>query len=260
MGSRGNHQVLELALPHPRDAADVPEIEDRDVRPVGKQEVPRLGVGVIERIPEDHLEVHVGGATHERVDVPSRRLDAGAVGERRARDQAHREDSSPRQLGIRRRDDDVGFVGEVQREALEVAQLLRQVDGVVQHLRELADDHRGSQLREPGILVLEVRRDGLHELEILEDTVLHAVVEHLHRHRRPVMQCRPVNLRDRPRRHRLRVERAVEIRHGGAQLAFNQRLRDTRWIRARPSPAASSAPRRRHRRRHPVAGSTSART
>ncbi len=201
------------------------------MRPVGKQEVPRLGVGVIQRIPEDHLEIDVGGATHERVDVPSRRLDAGTVGERRARDQAHREHASPRQFGIRRRDDDVGFVGEVRGEALKVPQLLRQVDGVVQHLRELADDHRGSQLCEPGILVLEIRRDRLHELEIPEDAVLHAVVEHLHRHRRPVMECRPVNLRDRPRRHRLRFERAVEVRHGRAQLAFNQGLRDTRWIR-----------------------------
>ena len=44
-------------------------------------------------------------------------------------------------------------------EALKVLQLLRQVDGVVQHLRELADDHRGTQLREPGILALEIRRD-----------------------------------------------------------------------------------------------------
>ena len=116
-------------------------------------------------------------------------------------------------------------------EALEVPELLRQIDRVAQHLRELAHDHRRSQLCEPGILVLEERRDGVHELEILEDTVLHAVVEHLRHHRRPVMQCRPVNLRDRPRRHRLRFEGAVELRHGGAQLAFDQRLRDTWRIR-----------------------------
>ena len=88
--------------------------------PSGSRKFPGLGVGVIERVPEDHLEVHVGGAMHECVDVPSRRLDARTIGERRARDQAHREHSSPRQLGIRRRDDDVGFVGEVRREALEV--------------------------------------------------------------------------------------------------------------------------------------------
>ena len=61
VGSRGDRQILELAFAHRRDATDVPEIEDRDVCPVGKQEVSRLGVGVIERIPEDHLEVYLGG-------------------------------------------------------------------------------------------------------------------------------------------------------------------------------------------------------
>jgi hypothetical protein len=101
----------------------------------------------------------------------------------------------------------------------------------VEHLRELGNDHRRSQLRDPGVLVFEICRNRFHELEIREHAVLHAIVEHLHRHRRPVGQCRPVHLRNRSRRHRLGVERAEEVGHRGAQLAFDQRLRDTRRIR-----------------------------
>ena len=75
MGPRGDHQVFELPFAHRREATDVSEIEERDVRPVGEEEIPRLGVGVIERIPEDHLEVGVGGASHECLDIPSGLLD-----------------------------------------------------------------------------------------------------------------------------------------------------------------------------------------
>jgi hypothetical protein len=109
-----------LAFTHRGDATDVPEIEDRDVCPVGKQEVSRLGIGVIERVPEDHLEVYLGGASYERVDVPPCRLDARTIGKGCARDQAHREHAPTRQFRIRRRDDEVGLVGEVHGEALEI--------------------------------------------------------------------------------------------------------------------------------------------
>ena len=47
---------------------------------IGEQEVPRMGVGMVEAVPEDHLEVDLGGPMHQRVDLPSRRLDAGPVG------------------------------------------------------------------------------------------------------------------------------------------------------------------------------------
>ena len=43
--------------------------------PSGRRKTPRLGVGVIERVPEDHLKVHISGTTHECFDVPSIRLE-----------------------------------------------------------------------------------------------------------------------------------------------------------------------------------------
>ena len=61
--------------------------------------------------------------------------------------------------------------------------------------------------------------------------MLDAIVENLHHRRSPVVQCRSVNLSDGPGRHRIRVERAVKIRHGTTELAFNQPLCHTRRIR-----------------------------
>ncbi len=101
----------------------------------------------------------------------------------------------------------------------------------MQHLGELAHDHCRAQLRQRGIVLLEMRRDPLHELEIFEHAMLHAIVENLHHHRSPVVQCRFVNLSDGPGRHRIRVEGAVKIRHGTTELAFNQSLCHTRRIR-----------------------------
>ena len=87
---------------------------------VGDEEVPRVRVGVVQAVAEDHLHVDVGRALHQRVDVPTGRFDAGAVGERGARDHRHRQHLGARPVGIRRRDDDVGLVGEVRAEPLEV--------------------------------------------------------------------------------------------------------------------------------------------
>ena len=68
----GNYQLFELVFAHGGDAANIAEVENRDMRSIGEDEISRLRVGVVQRIAKDHLEVHVGGRPHERVDVPSR--------------------------------------------------------------------------------------------------------------------------------------------------------------------------------------------
>ena len=150
-------------------------------------------------------------------------------------DHAHREHATPRQVGIGRRNDDVGLVGEVRSEALQIAELLREVDGIVHHLRELADQQCRPQLRELGILRFQIRGDRLHEVEVSEHPALDAVMEHLDRHRGPVRECGAVHLGHRSRRERLGVELTVELLTGAPSS------------RSTKATAAGRA-RRRHRR------------
>ena len=73
VGPDGDDQRLELAAALAGEATDVTEVEDRHVVAVGEQEVPRMGIGVIEAVAEDHLQVDVGRPLHERRRRPSRR-------------------------------------------------------------------------------------------------------------------------------------------------------------------------------------------
>ena len=254
LGPHGDHHRLELPLPRARQPPYIPEIEDRQVRSIGEEKVPGMRVRVVQGVAEDHLEVDVGSAVDQRLDVPAGRLHAGAVGERGAVDHAHREDATPREVGIGRRNQDVGLVGEVRSEALQILELLREVDGIVHHLRELADQQRRPQLRELGILRFQIRGDRLHEVEVSEHRALDAVMEHLDRHGRPVRECRVVHLGDRSRRERLGVELTVELVHACAQLPFHQGDGDAGRVSSAPSPAASRALRRRPHRRRRAAG------
>jgi len=85
-GPDGDDQRFELATALAREPTDITEVEDRHVVIIGQQEVPRMGIGVIEAVAEDHLQVHVRRSLHERVDVPTCRLHARSVRERLARD------------------------------------------------------------------------------------------------------------------------------------------------------------------------------
>jgi hypothetical protein len=165
------------------------------------------------------------------LDVPTGGLDAGAIGERRTVDHAHREDPSPGEVRVRRREHDVGLGREVRGEARQIAELLGEVDGVVHHLRELADEQGRTQLRDLRILGFEVRGNRLHEIEIFEHLALDPVVEHLDRHRGPIHKGRSVNLGHRARRERLGFELAVELLHRRAELAFHERDRESGRVR-----------------------------
>jgi len=79
VGSNGDHQRLQLPVAHAGEAADIAEVENGHVVAVREEKVPRVRVGVVEAVPEDHLQVDIGGAVHKRVDVPPCGLDAGAV-------------------------------------------------------------------------------------------------------------------------------------------------------------------------------------
>jgi hypothetical protein len=58
--------------------SDIAEVQDGQVLPVGQEEIAGVGIGVINAVAEHHLEVDVGGAADEVVDVPARRDDAVA--------------------------------------------------------------------------------------------------------------------------------------------------------------------------------------
>ena len=134
-GADGDDHRLELSATLGGQPSDVAEVEDRQVFAVGEQEVPRMRIGVVDAVAEDHLQVDVGGPVHEHVDVPPGRLDAGPIGERMADDHRHRQHLLARPLGVGLGDDDVGLVGEVEPEPLEVGQLLAQIDRCFHHRR-----------------------------------------------------------------------------------------------------------------------------
>ena len=58
-GADGEQQGLDLGLARPGKAADVAEVEDGQVLPIGEQEIPGMRVGVVDTVPEHHLEVDV---------------------------------------------------------------------------------------------------------------------------------------------------------------------------------------------------------
>ena len=51
-GTDGEQQVLNLGLTCSGKAADVAEVEDCQMLPIGKQEVPRMRVGVVDAVPD----------------------------------------------------------------------------------------------------------------------------------------------------------------------------------------------------------------
>src|ERR1700741_382118 len=50
----GDDEILELEAPRAGQASDITEVEYREVRAVGDEEVTRMRIGVIEPIAEDH--------------------------------------------------------------------------------------------------------------------------------------------------------------------------------------------------------------
>ena len=222
-----DHKRLQLIAADTRHAPDIAEVEDPDVLAIGQEEVPGVRVGVVEAVPEDHLEIDVRGPLDERVHVPPDRFDRGPVRERSAFQHAHRQHTRARELGIRRGDDHIRLVGEVGGEPLQVQQFLSEVDRAEHHLLELADEHRRPILRELGILLLEIARECLHQIEVVEHLAVGTRVDDLHRDLVAVVKRRAVHLRDRTRPDRVGVERREQLGDGSSEVAFDGRLRET---------------------------------
>ena len=195
-GAGGDDQRLELSPTLGGQASHVAEVEDRQVLAVGEEEVPRMRIGVIEAVAEDHLQVDVGGPAHEHLDIPAGRLDAGPIRERMADHHRHRQHLLTRLLGKGLGDDDIGLAGEVEPEPLEVGELLAQVDGCFHHPCELGHEDRRPKPGDLGVLGLQERRQRLQQLEVRSHLGIGAVVQHLHGNDRSVAERRPVDLRD----------------------------------------------------------------
>ena len=88
----------------------------------------------------------------------------------------------------------------------------------------------GSQLRELGILSLEVVGQRLHQLEVFAHLHVGAVVEDLDRDGCPVSQRGPMHLGHRAGGERLVLERAEQLRDRTAQLRLHRRHRHPRCI------------------------------
>ena len=224
-------QVLELCAPRRADIADIAEVEDADASALEQQEVARVGVGVEQAVAKDHFEIDLRGTANERVDVPAGGFQRGSIGERLPDEPAHGDDATARQLGVRRRDDDVGLVGEVDREALEVRGLLAQVDGATHHLVELRHDRRRAIARELRILLLDVLRERPHQVQVITDRAFRTVVQHLDDDLGAVLQRGCMDLRDGARPHRVGFERREQLLEWRSEILGHDPARDVRWIR-----------------------------
>jgi hypothetical protein len=153
------------------------------VLPIGKQEVPRMRVGVVDTIPKYHLQVHVRDAPHQVVDVPTRGLDTVSPGDFVSSDQRHGEHVGPAPVRVRRRYDDVRLVGEVSGELLQVRQFLPQIDRRPHHRVEFSH-HDARRVGGQGFIVaLNVAGQCAHQLEIVEHPRTGTGMDHLHHHR-----------------------------------------------------------------------------
>ena len=155
-----------------------------------------MRVGVVDTVPEHHLEVDVGGAPHQVVDVPACGGHAVSSCDLLSGDQRHGEHVWPAQVRVRRRDDDVWLVGEVSGELLQIGKLLPQIDRRPHHRVELIH-HDAWRVRGQGFVVaLDVASQRAHQLQIVEHPCTGTGVDHLHHHRGAVRQRRAMGLRD----------------------------------------------------------------
>ena len=211
----------------------------------GSRKFPGCGIGVIEGVAEDHLEVDVGRAMDQRVDVPSGGLDAGSVGERATPRSCvmvstRRLDSSGYGVGMTTSGSSAKFA--VNRWRL-ASSWDRSMASCIM-LGELVDQQRRSELGELGVLLLQVGGDGLHQIEIVQ----HAVVRRRRGEPSPPRWCRPSGwpcapVRPTPRR---------------TARPRTSRRASPRARRARARPAAARAPVDRRARRPGASSSSSA--
>jgi len=158
---------------------------------------------------KNHLEVDLGRAAYERIDVP-------AVASRLARSASGR---PTMWLMVRARVDEHSGYGagmttsgssRSSREALEVRQFLAHVDGAAIILSNSRHELVGV-LRQLGVLALEILREGAHELEILVTRCWTPSCKHLDHDVGAVVQRRRVNLRHGARTQSFGIERGERL-------------------------------------------------
>ncbi len=126
------------ALAHARrELGHGAEIQE-DERPIGAGEhVPRVRIGVVDAVHEDHLAIGANDLPRELFSVDAGLIDRRGVAHLHAVDEVGRQNVSRRQLGDDAREDDHRIGGEVLREALDVLRLTREIELLGDHLADL---------------------------------------------------------------------------------------------------------------------------
>ena len=178
-----------------------------------------MQVGVEEAVAVDHPDDRGGAEVDQFLSgFPRQRLRLGSVGPQ-AVDELHAQHPRPGQLGVHRREDDAGQVQEVRRERLDVVGFLPQVHLALRVVHELVDDAPRLVAREHP---LEDRAERAEQAGIAAQGFGNPGLHHLDDHGIAGQGGSAVDLGDRRRPERLRVDGQEQLREGPAEIALHQ--------------------------------------
>jgi hypothetical protein len=139
------HAIGTAAAADPKliELAGHPAIDHPDHTAGHEHQVAGMRVGVVERVAENHLEVHVGTAAREFIEVGARGGERGRVGAQDAIQSFHGQDAARRELPISAGEMDGIVLGEVFRELFQIASFEGEIQLAQQCAAELPDDRSG---------------------------------------------------------------------------------------------------------------------
>src|SRR5690606_39251892 len=200
-----------------RQSADIADVDQADAPIRHEDDVPRMRVAVEHAMLEDLAE-------EARCETPCRLLpdvsrQAAPLerGELLTVEVLHGEDASRRELGVRPREADVLVIGGLTPEALEVVELVGEVELAPYRALEDAEDAFGIEEPHPGPTAQKIDQQAEDD-EVLLDHALEAGLSHLDHDLVAAFRDRAVHLCDRRGGDRLLVDRCEELVRASAEL------------------------------------------
>ncbi len=124
-------------------ASDHAAVKHPDHTAGQEHQVAGMRVGMVERIAENHLEIHSGAAAGEFIEVSARGGERRGVGAEDAVQPFHRQDTARRERRVSAGEMDGVVLGEMFRELLEIAAFDGEIQLAQEGAAELPDDRFG---------------------------------------------------------------------------------------------------------------------
>ncbi len=206
------------------EAAGLPEIDEADPVRLEDEDVGRVRVGVEEAVAEDHRHPRLGQNLGEPAALLGRPAEHLEVGELGAVEVLEREHARSRVGPVDPRDPDMRVTGEVLAERLRVARLEPVVELLSNRAREFVHERLGVDEVERAHALLREPSGLVHQVQVALDLAVGPRTLNLDDDVAAVRKRRPVDLADRRRRRRDRIELLEEALDRLAELGADHVL------------------------------------